>query len=340
MLQSLRIRALPLIAGICLISAAFSQPTACSAATSSCLRDGRYIMGTVLEITLCGTDSTRARRTSEKLFRTATYLDALLSTYSTDSPISRVNTAAGHKPIPVPDEVMDALSLSVHYWKLTGGTFDITVGPLMALWNNTKELPSAERLQQTLARIGSEKVALSAQGTVSLANEDMALDLGGIGKGFALDRMVRVLKEQQVEHALLDFGNSSQRALGTPPNEDGWQLLIRLPDGTSSGLITLRDQALSVSGSLGQSFTIGGHQYGHVIDPRSGQPVQRDLLACVIAPSAAQAEALSKALLILGETDGLALLERLPDVEGLLIEADKNQSETTGWERSVSFVSL
>ena len=128
--------------------------------------------------------------------------------------------------------------------------------------------------------------------------------------------------------------------MGRPPDAAGWRLLVRLPDGTLTGIATLRDQALSVSGSLGQSVTLGDRRYGHVIDPRTGQPIQRDLLACVVAPSAAQAEALSKALLILGESEGTALLERLSGVEGLLLETNGRRWETKGWQQAVSFVDL
>ncbi len=113
--------------------------------------------------------------------------------------------------------------------------------------------------------------------------------------------------------------------------------MIRQPKGETVGLMTLQDQALSVSGSLGQSFEVNGARYGHVIDPRSGEPLQRDLLACVIAPSAAQAEALSKALLILGEDEGLALLQRLPEVEGLLVEANGQRWMTPGWAQTITF---
>ncbi len=306
----------------------------------ACLHDGRYVMGTVLEVTLCGTHAQHQRRTSEALFQTATRLDGLLTTYSPDSPVSHLNAQAGQGAVAVPPEVVALLSLSLDYWHQTHRTFDITVGPLMALWRQTEYPPSSTALQKTLAQVGSEKITLSPQGAVTLSQTDMALDLGGIGKGFALDRMVRVLKEHQMSHALLDFGQSSQWAVGTPPNAEGWRLLVRQPNGQAAGTITLRDQALSVSGSLGQSVTVAGRRYGHVIDPRTGHPIQRDLLACVVAPSAARAEALSKAFLILGESEGAALLERLPGVEGLLIEANGKHWQTTGWTRSVSFVSF
>ena len=305
----------------------------------SCVVDGRYTMGTVLQLTLCGTDPDQTRHTSDSLFQTAAHLDRLLTTYAPDSPVSRLNATAGQGAMPVPAEVMDALSLSVRYWELTGGTFDITVGPLMDLWKRTAGLPSPDTVRHTLSRVGSHQIVLSPQGTVALA-QNMALDLGGIGKGFALDRMVALLKERRVGHALLNFGHSSQWAVGRPPDAPGWRLLVRLPDGTLTGIATLRDQALSVSGSLGQSVTLGDRRYGHVIDPRTGQPIQRDLLACVVAPSAAQAEALSKALLILGESEGTALLERLSGVEGLLLETNGRRWETRGWRQAVSFVDL
>lgn len=305
----------------------------------SCVIDGRYTMGTVLQLTLCGTDPDQTRRTSDSLFQTAARLDRLLTTYAPDSPVSRLNATAGQGAMPVPAEVMDALSLSVRYWELTRGTFDITVGPLMALWKRVSGLPSPDTVRHTLSRVGSHRIVLSPQGTVALA-QNMALDLGGIGKGFALDRMVALLKERRVGRALLNFGHSSQWAVGRPPDAPGWRLLVRLPDGTLTGIATLRDQALSVSGSLGQSVALGDRRYGHVIDPRTGQPIQRDLLACVVAPSAAQAEALSKALLILGESEGTALLERLSGVEGLLLETNGRRWETRGWRQAVSFVDL
>jgi thiamine biosynthesis lipoprotein len=109
--------------------------------------------------------------------------------------------------------------------------------------------------------------------------------------------------------------------------------LVQQPNGAAVGVIALKDQALSISASMGQPFEVNGDRYGHVIDPRSGEPLRRDLLACIIAPNAAQAEALSKALLILGESQGIALLQKFPGVEGLLIEAGGQRWTTPGWPR-------
>jgi thiamine biosynthesis lipoprotein len=299
-------------------------------------------MGTVLEITLCAPSISQHQQLSEALFSTATRLNTLLTTFSPDSSVSRLNARAGHGPQPVPPEVADILALSLRYGRLTGGTFDVTIGPLMTLWRQaaaTQELPSATVLRRIHARVGSRHIRL-LNGTVSLPQEGMAIDLGGIGKGYALDVLVRQLRTQKVHSALFDFGQSSMWALGTPPGAKGWRLLLQQPNGGIVGTLTLHDQALSVSASLGQIFEISGQRYGHVIDPRTGEPLQRDLLACVIAPSATQAEALSKALLVLGEREGIALLQRFPGVEGLLVEGDGQRWLTTGWEQTVSFAPL
>jgi thiamine biosynthesis lipoprotein len=168
----------------------------------------------------------------------------------------------------------------------------------------------------------------------------MRLDLGGIGKGYAIDQLKNILQQQQKPNALLNFGQSSIWALGSPPNARGWRLLVQRPDGEPAGVVTLRDQAISISGTMGQPFMINGHQYGHIIDPRSGQPLQRNLQACVLAPTATQAEALSKALLVLGEQQGIALLHELKNVEGLLLDAKGHRWMTKGWQTATQFVAL
>ncbi|MEW6296981.1 MAG: FAD:protein FMN transferase [Thermodesulfobacteriota bacterium] len=325
-----------------LVSFGLSLPRA----ALGCQSDGRYVMGTVLEITLCPTGPDQPAQDHhlfDALFATATRLDTLFTTFIPTSPLSRLNAQAGRGAVTVPPELVDILSVSLQYWHLTKGTFDVTVGPLVALWRRageTQTFPSPTAVRQARARVGSDNITLSRQGQVALARHGMAIDLGGIGKGYALDQLVSLLKARNVRHALLDFGQSSLWALGQPPAAPGWRLLLRQPNGQFAGIITLRDQALSVSGSFGQTFEVHGRQYGHVIDPRSGEPLRRDLLACVIAPNAAQAEALSKALLILGEQDGIPLLEHLPGVEGLLLEANGQRWMTAGWEQATAFAAM
>lgn len=298
-------------------------------------------MGTVLQAEVCAASAERRRAALATTFAVARELDAALSTYRPDSPTSRLNAHAGRGPQPVPPVVVELLALSREYATLSRGTFDVTVGPLVALWRDaavTGVEPSAGALAAALARTGSPRIGLAQDGrSASLDAPGMAIDFGGIGKGYALDRVAGRLRAAGVHRALLDFGRSSMIGLGAPPGAEGWRLLLAHPAGTHLGIVTLRDRALSVSGSLAQGSKIGGRRYGHVLDPRSGRPLERDLLAAVVAPSAAEAEALSKALLVLGEGDGLALLEETDGAEGLLAAADGRTWSTSGWARAVAF---
>lgn len=308
-------------------------------ASDPCPSDGRYVMGTILEITVC--DPQHPLPQFDDLFARVGALEAQLTTFSPDSAVSQLNAHAGHGPMTVPPAVYEILALSVRYWQQSRETFDVTVGPIVTIWRQATDsntFPSEEVLQHARARVGTRFVSLSSDGQAALQRDGMRLDLGGIGKGYAIDQLKNVLQQQQQASALLNFGESSIWALGSPPNARGWRLLVQRPDGEPAGVVTLRDQALSISGTMGQPFTINGRQYGHIIDPRSGRPLQRNLQACVLAPTATQAEALSKALLVLGEQQGIALLHELENVEGLLLDAKGHRWMTKGWQTATQFV--
>ena len=303
------------------------------------LSDGRPAMGTILEITLHAPETPLARETLDELFGVAQRLDASLSRYDPASDLSKLNRSAGHGAIPVDPELGRILEASGGYTRLTRGSFDVTVGPLVALWTRAGETgvpPSAGELARARALVGASQIRVEASG-VALAREGVSVDLGGIAKGWALDRMLPLLRERGIARALLDFGQSSLWALGAPPGAAGWRLLARGPDEGALGVLTLSDQALSVSGSLGQWVEIGGRRYGHVLDPRSGLPLERRRQALVVARSAALAEALSKALLILGEKEGVALVAAQPGCEGMLVDADGGTWETPGWRKAARF---
>ena len=277
--------------------------------------DGRYVMGTVLEITLVAPDKALGREALEALFGLAGELDALLSVYDRESEVSRLNASAGDAPRRVSPELARLLARSLEYSALTAGSFDITVGPLIELWKRAEERdapPTTAELSRVRSRVGYDKVRLTADGRVALAESGVSIDLGGIGKGWALDRMRSVLERFSIGDALLNFGQSSVWALGTPQDGDSWRLLVRGPGETLLGVISLAGSALSVSGSLGQWVEIGGDRYGHVLDPRSGEALRQRRQALVLAPDATLAEALSKALLVLGEDAGLALIDAQP----------------------------
>jgi thiamine biosynthesis lipoprotein len=307
------------------------------------ISDGRYAMGTVLEIAIEGLEPEPAARALDELYDEALRLDRLLSIYDPGSEISRINRTAGHGIQQVDPEVVEILKLSVAYSELTQGAFDVTIGPLVDLWVEAaarSEPPTAEELTFARRRVGAERISAVSSDRVSIAGEGMKLDLGGIAKGYALDRMLPLLERHGIDRALLNFGQSSSWAVGAPAGSPGWRLLVRGPEGRFAGLITLRDQAFSASGSQGQGFEIDGRRYGHIIDPRSGEPLMRARQAVVVSQRAALAEALSLALLVLDAETGLALVAALPDCEGLLIESDGALRSTPGWAAAVRFEPL
>ncbi|MBW2270940.1 MAG: FAD:protein FMN transferase [Deltaproteobacteria bacterium] len=302
--------------------------------------DGRYVMGTVLEITLVAPDEVLGREALGALFELAGDLDAMLSVYAPQSELSQLNATAGGEPRRVSPELARLLARSVEYSALSGGSFDVTVGPLIALWKRAVERdvpPTPAELARARARVGYEKVHVGAGGRVGLAAPGVSIDLGGIAKGWALDRMRPVLERFAISDALLSFGQSSVWAVGRPSDGDAWRLLVRGPGETLLGVIELAERALSVSGSLSQSVEIGGQRYGHVIDPRSGQALRQRRQALVLAPDATLAEALSKALLVLGEDAGMALIEAQPRCEALLVDTGGEVWTTRGWNAATRF---
>ncbi len=329
---------LALVAG--LGAAATVQEPADGESSLMLASDGRYAMGTALEATLAVRDAAEGRAALEALFAIAERLDALLSLYRNESDLVRLNSAAG--PVPVAPELVEILEAAVAACVLTGGAFDVTVGPLVALWvdaGRRNAPPSAETLAAARQRVGCRKVRVRGGGAAELL-AGASVDLGGIGKGFALDRMRAELRRAGIDSALLSFGRSSVWAVGAPPGEEGWRLLVQGPGEGFAGLVTLRDQAFSVSGSLGQWSEIGGVRYGHVIDPRSGAALSRRRQAAVVAANAARAEALSTALVVLGEREGLVLVRELADAEAMWLDEQGRRLMSDGWQRVTRFVAF
>ena len=302
--------------------------------------DGRYVMGTLLAVTLEAPDRERGRALLERLYGTAERLDHALTLFDPASPLSQLNARAGAGPQTVDPALADVLAESIDFSRRTRGAFDVSVGPLMALWRAAAARgspPSPAELARTRARVGSDGLRVLSPTRAEIVRSGAAVDLGGVAKGYALDRMLEGLRADGVASALLDFGESSFWAVGAPPGEEGWRLLVRRPDAGFAGIATLRDRAISVSESFGEAFEIGSRRYGHVIDPRTGRPLERAALAMVLAPTAAEAEAWSKALLLLGPRAGLALLQAEPGCEGLLVEAGGRLHASRGWQAETRF---
>ena len=168
----------------------------------------------------------------------------------------------------------------------------------------------------------------------------MRLDLGGIGKGYAVDRLEGLLVEEGVESAFINFGRSSLAALGSPPGREYWPVLLHCDDGPPVGVVHLSDQSLSASGSFGRAYQIGEIRCGHLIDPRDGFPLRHGTLGVVVARTATEAEALTKALVILGPERGFFVIDRFRKAEGLLAPLHGPRLSTSGFDRAARFEAL
>ncbi len=278
------------------------------------IRLALHAMATRFELVLHGADSVRLRAAGEMALAEISRLEAQLSFYRPASDVNRINTRAAHEPVQVEPRLFEVLQTAQRLYRETEGAFDVTIGPLMRCWgfvNHTGHLPKPEALEEARSRTGMHLVHLgAATRTVRFEKPGVAIDLGGIGKGYAIDEAMTVLREVEVTSALLHGGTSTIYAMGRPPGEKPWKTALPTPgaehDPTGEddvlAVITLEDEALSVSAVSGKSFYADGVEYGHVLDARSGRPVEGAALAAVIGPSAIQTDALSTALLVEGLT--------------------------------------
>lgn len=323
------------------LTLALALASATAARGEERLLDGRYAMGTILEITVAASDSAERRVLLDALYGEVARLEQVMTLFDDGSDLSRLNRVAGQGSLRVDPELVRLLALSVDLSKRTHGAFDVTVGPLVALWKDAAlrgRVPDAATLARARRRVGADAIRLAPPDRAEIARAGASIDLGGVAKGYALDRLAERVRAAGIANALLSFGQSSLWAIGAPSGEAGWRLVVRRPDGGFAGVATLRDRAVSVSGSLGQSNEIEGRRYGHVIDPRSGHPLIRPLEAFVLCSTAALAEAASKALLVLGEHEGIALLSAL-ECEGLLVGVDGVRYETPAFAAIAHFES-
>lgn len=281
-------------------------------------------MGTLFEITAYGAERQATAQAVEDAFAVIGRADDVMSHYREESDLMRLNRRAAQEAVPVPADLYAVLSEAIKYGELSGGAFDVTVGPLVRLWNRageTARLPSSEQIREARAQVGFRSVRLLPGTRVRFARTGVEVNLGGIGKGWAVDRAADLLRGRGIRTALINAGASTFYALGHGPDGTGWAVAVRDPCRTESTLATirLREGSLSTSAGYERYWEIEGERYGHIIDPRSGWPVEPLAGVTVTAPAATESDALSTAVFVLGAEEGEALLRRLGR-RGLLIE--------------------
>lgn len=229
-----------------------------------------------------------------------------MSHYKAESEVSRINRKAGREAVLVEPRLFRLLEESIRYSQETGGAFDITVGPLMKAWGFFRgqgRRPSRSELARIMDGVGYRHIQLARdQRTIRFDVDGLELDLGGIAKGYAVDRAVDILRSQGVAVALVSSGTSSIYALGAPPGERAWQITLRDPfEARKAGdVVHLKNYSLAVSGTYEKFFRLHGKTYTHILDARTGQPAMNMLATAVLGPQAMESDALSTSFFVLG----------------------------------------
>lgn len=302
-------------------------------------------MGTVFEVSAYVANKYKAEKAFNDVFKEINRLDYLMSNYKEESELSKVNKNAASGPTTCDNELAYVIEQSLQYSDITDGAFDITIGPLMKKWGFFKEqgrIPGKEELKSVLESVSYKNIIIgekvkkslfrdpSIVKTISFRNSGTQIDLGGIGKGYAVDMATRVLKGNGINSALINFAGNIY-AYGMPPGKDSWVIGLQHPRKSEGllGSFEIRDKAVSTSGDYEKFFTIDGERYSHIIDPRTGNPVKDIVSVTIVTGNATRADALSTGVFVLGLDKGMDLIEKLSDVEGIIIYEDADSKLST-----------
>jgi FAD:protein FMN transferase len=250
-------------------------------------------------------------------------LEGLTTAHADTSAISRINGRAGREPVAVPPEIGELLRKAAALSVETEGAFDFTLGALKRLWGFDSEhpaVPDSASVRALLAAAGPEKLVLG-EGTAFLADRGAAIDLGGLGEGLLIDRGVRVLRQAGVKAGIVET-SGELRTFGRKPGRKPWRIGVRHPRDPGGGLIgilSLGEAGVSTSGDYERFFMENGKRYCHILDPATGYPARRCISATIVAADALTADAFDTAVFVLGPEKGMALIEKLPGIEGIIM---------------------
>lgn len=286
-----------------------------------------FLMDTFVSIRAVGPNQEQAIEAAVDGMRR---VESLMSRHIPDSDVSRINEGAGGEPVKVSEETFYVIEEAVKCARLTKGAFDITIGPLMDVWNFGAEdpaIPDAEEIEKARSLIGWELVELdSANRTVRLPIEGMSIDLGGVAKGYAASEGARILLEYGISHALIDAGGNIV-TIGSRSDGEPWQIGIRDPRGESiedtiGPTLSIVNGAVATSGDYERFFIYDGRRYHHILRPDTGMPVETARSVTVMAKDPLYADMLSTAVFVLGPDEGIKFIETLDGISAMIVTDD------------------
>lgn len=295
-----------------------------------------YGMGTVIKQRVGVFDAKEGEAVCQKASERIEQLERKMSYFIPESLLSQLNASNGESNVELDPDTLCVLKSAGDYYKLSGGAFDITAAPLTALWRDCihrKSLPSKHAIQSRLSAVFGDGILLDEKNSFARMGKRQSADLGGIGKGYAADAALRVYKDHGVTSAFIDLGGNVH-TLGKKANGEPWMIGLQNPRGARGefiAVLALSDQSVVTSGDYEKYFESGGRRFHHIIDPRTGYPVDSGLMsATVLSRSSMEADALSTAVFVSGLERGMELIKRVPGAEGIAIAKDKTVFITKG----------
>jgi thiamine biosynthesis lipoprotein len=332
---------------VLIVVRAFSLVCAGTVDNATLMDETRQMLHTAVQIKAWGENAGPAMA---EAFAEMDRVNTLLNNYDNASEISAINRNAGGKAVPVSPETMELLKAADTYGRLSGGAHDVTVGPLVKLWGFAKEKPGLQGAQPTAVQIRKAKELVDYRSvelvdrvengipvhTARLAKTGMWIDMGSISKGYCADRAIAVLKKYGIPGALVAAGGTIC-TIGHKPDGSPWKVAVRHPrkDDDFMTFVPLVDASISTSGDYERFYKNNGKRLGHIINPRTGRPVERMQSVSVIAKTGLETDSLDTTLFVLGAKKAAALIDKLPSAAALMITGDGTVVRTQRWPESV-----
>jgi len=294
------------------------------------LKRTEMIMGTVVEISVIPADEEAIKEAFDAIKK----VDELMSTYKPESEVSILNRQGENHLSPQTSQIIQE---AIKFSEMTEGAFDITCRPLINLWKRAKKeakIPTLQEIEEAKRLVSYKKIALEDD-LVKFQQPGMQIDLGGIAKGWAVDKAIQALKKREVRAALVNAGGDLY-ALGRRGLWKKWEVGIQHPRDQEKILTTIEvsNKGVATSGDYRRYFTLEGRRFSHIVDPRTGETVEEvPMSVTVVAPDATTADALATGIFVLGPKEGMKLIESLPGIEGLIVSEGMRMDSSSGWDK-------
>ncbi|NGZ02389.1 MAG: thiamine biosynthesis protein ApbE [Nitrospira sp. WS238] len=291
-------------------------------------------MGTLVTLTVVAPDTSLKDRAMRAGFDEIKRLEQLLSTWRPDSELSHVNAEAGRRPVRVSQETVELVARSLDMAQLTRGGFNIALGPAVDAWSVTERqrIPDDEELRQLKPLLDWTSIQVNRETkTIYLPREGMRIDIGGIGKGYAADRAIEQMKRAGATGGVVALSGDI-KTFGVLPEQSGFPVGIKHPrrEGELVAIVELKDEAISTAGDYERFFEREGVRYHHILAPQTLQPARACQSVTIIAKEGVVADGLDTGIFVLGPEEGMALVEGLPGVEAVIIDAEGTMMVSSG----------